>query len=149
MVNNQLEGAKWALEDFYKRYEDDAIPFNKWFMVQARVPVSETVKTVKKLLSHPKFDMKIPSKVGALLGAFATNLVAFNTKEGYELLAEQIGKLDKINSQRAAVLAESFRSIKKMTPNLYESAKKVLIRLRETAKLSDSTREIVSKILDA
>ena len=148
MVNNQLEGAKWALDDFYKRYENDAIPFNKWFLVQARVPVSETVRVVKKLLSHPKFDIKIPSKVGALLGAFATNLIAFNTKEGYELLAEQIGKLDKINSHRAAALAESFRSIKKMTPNLYESAKKSLNRLRETVKLSDSTREIVNKILD-
>ena len=148
MVNDQLEGAKWALDDFYKRYENDDIPFNKWFMIQARVPVSETVRTVKKLLSHPKFNMKIPSKVGALLGAFATNLIAFNTKEGYELLAEQIGELDKINSPRAAVLAESFRSIKKMTPNLYESAKKALNRLRETTKLSDPTREIVNKILD-
>lgn len=149
MVNDQLDGAKWALNDFYKRYENDPIPLNKWFMVQARVPVSETVGVVKKLLNHPKFDMKTPSKVGALLGVFGTNLVAFNTKEGYELLAEQIGKLDKINSQRAAVLAESFRSIKKMTPALYEKAKKALTRLRETAKLSDSTREIVGKILDA
>ena len=48
-----------------------------------------------------------------------------------------------------AVLAESFRSIKKMTPALYESAKKALTRLRETANLSDTTREIVGKILDA
>ena len=62
---------------------------------------------------------------------------------------DKIAKLDKINSQRAAVLAESFRSIKKMTPALYEKAKKALTRLRETAKLSDSTREIVGKILDA
>ena len=149
MMNDQLDGAKWALNDFYKRYENDAIPFNKWFMVQARVPVSETVAKVKKLLAHPKFDMKTPSKVGALLGVFGGNLVAFNTREGYALLAEQIEKLDKINPQRAAVLAESFRSIKKMTPALYESAKKALTRLRETAKLSDSTREIVGKILDA
>ena len=118
-------------------------------MVQARVPVSETVAKVRKLLTHPLFDMKNPSKVGALLGAFGTNLIAFNTREGYELMAEQIAALDVINSQRAAVLAESFRSIKKMTPALYESAKKALIRLQETANLSDTTREIVGKILDA
>lgn len=149
MMENQLEGGKWALNDFYKRYENDAIPFNRWFMLQARVPVAETVARVRKLLAHPKFDMKTPSKVGALLGVFGTNLIAFNTKEGYELMAEQIAELDKINPQRAAVLAESFRSIKKMTPALYESAKKALTRLRETAKLSDSTREIVDKILDA
>ena len=149
MTDNQLDGYKWALNDFYKRYENDAIPFNRWFMVQARVPVAETVAKVRKLLAHPKFDMKTPSKVGALLGGFGSNLIAFNTKEGYELMAEQIAKLDKINPQRAAVLAESFRSIKKMTPNLYESAKKALTRLQETAKLSDTTREIVGKILDA
>ena len=149
MVNDQLEGAKWALNDFYKRYKEDTIPFNKWFTVQARVPVSETVAKVRKLLTHPMFDMKNPSKMGALLGAFGTNLVAFNTREGYELMADQIAKLDKINPQKAAALAESFRSIKKMTPALYESAKKSLIRLRETARLSDSTREIVGKILDA
>ena len=149
MVNNQLDGAKWALNDFYKRFENDAIPFNKWFMVQARVPISETVNVVKKLLHHPKFDIKNPSKMGALLGVFGTNLVAFNTKEGYELMAEQIAKLDALNPERAAMLAESFRSIKKMTPALYESAKKALLRLRETANLSVSTREIVGKILDA
>jgi len=83
------------------------------------------------------------------LGAFGTNLMAFNTKEGYELMAEQIAKLDILNPQKAAMLAESFRSIKKMTPNLYESAKKVLTRLRANANLSDTTREIVGKILDA
>ena len=149
MVHDQLEGAEWALDDFYKRYENDAIPLNKWFSVQAIMPVSETVNKVKQLLKHPKFDMKMPSKVGALLGAFTQNLVAFNSKEGYQLMAEQIAELDKINSQRAAVLAESFRSIKKMAPALFESAKKALTRLRETAKLSDSTREIVGKILDA
>ena len=149
MIHNQLEGYDWALNDFYKRYENDAIPFNKWFSVQATMPVSETVNKVRVLLKHPKFDMKMPSKVGALLGAFSLNLVAFNSKEGYQLMAEQIAELDKINLQRAAVLAESFRSIKKMPPALFESAKKALTRLRETAKLSDSTREIVGKILDA
>ena len=149
MVHDQLDGDKWALNDFYKRYENDTIPLNRWFTVQATMPVSETVRKVRTLLKHPKFDIKMPSKVGALLGAFSQNLVAFNSKEGYELMAEQIGQLDKINPQRAAVLAESFRSIKKMTPALYESAKKALTRLRETAKLSDSTREIVGKILDA
>ncbi len=149
IMNNQLDGAKWALNDFYKRYKEDPIPFNKWFTVQAKVPVSETVAKVRKLLSHPTFDMKIPSKVNALLGAFSTNLIAFNTREGYELMAEQIAKLDAINPQKAAVLAESFRNIKKMIPELYESAKKALNRLRETAKLHDETREIVGKILDA
>ena len=149
MVHDQLDGAEWALNDFYKRYENDAIPLNRWFTIQATMPVSETVNKMRSLLKHPKFDMKIPSKVGALLGAFSQNLVAFNSKEGYQLMAEQITELDKINSQRAAVLAESFRSIQKMTPALFESAKKALIRLRETAKLSDSTREIVGKILDA
>ena len=147
MVNDQLDGAKWALNDFYKRYEKDAIPFNKWFMVQARVPVSETVAKVRKLLSHPMFDIKNPSKVGALLGAFGGNLIAFNSKEGYELMVEQIEKLDAINPQKAAALAESFRSIKKMTPALYENAKKSLTRLLENEKLSSTTREIVDKIL--
>ena len=149
MLHDQLDGAKWALNDFYKRYENDAIPLNRWFTIQATMPISETARKVRTLLKHPKFDMEMPSKVGALLGAFSQNLVAFNSKEGYELMAEQIGQLDKINPQRAAVLAESFRSIQKMTPALFESAKKALTRLRETAKLSDSTREIVGKILDA
>ena len=66
-----------------------------------------------------------------------------------EFTAKQIAELDKINPERAAILAESFRSIKKMTPALYESAKKALTRLRETANLHSETREIVGKILDA
>jgi hypothetical protein len=46
-------------------------------------------------------------------------------------------------------LAKNFKNSAKMPADLKHYAQKLLTRLRETAKLSDATREIVGKILDA
>ncbi len=149
LVHHQHPKAKEALDDFYERYQNDVLPFNRWFMIQASNPIAETVGVVKYLMNHEKFDLKNPNKVRALLGVFTSNTIAFHSKAGYDLIVDSISKLDSINPHAAAMLAEGFNSYKKMPTELKQYAQKLLTRLRETANLSDTTREIVGKILDA
>lgn len=149
LVHHQHPKAKEALDDFYGRYQNDSLPFNRWFMVQASNPIAETVGVVKRLMNHEKFDFKNPNKVRALLGVFCNNAIAFHSKAGYDLITDAIAKLDPLNPHVAAGLAESFNNYQKMPAELKQYAQKLLTRLRATANLSDTTREIVGKILDA
>ena len=149
LVHNQHPKAKEALDNFYKCYQNDALPFNQWFMIHASNPIAETVGVVKHLMNHEKFDLKNPNKVRSLLGVFSNNTIAFHSKAGYDLITDAILTLDSINPHVAANLAESFNNYNKMPTELKQYAQKLLIRLREAAKLSDTTREIVDKILEA
>ena len=149
LVHYQHAKAKEALDDFYGRYENDDLPFNQWFTIQASNPIAETVGIVKHLMNHEKFDFKNPNKVRSLLGVFCNNTIAFHSKAGYDLITDVIAKLDSINPHSASGLAESFKNYAKMPAELKQYAQKLLTRLRATANLSDTTREIVGKILDA
>ena len=149
LVHNQHAKAKEALDDFYARYKNDDLPFNQWFTIQASNPIAETVGVVKYLMNHEKFDLKNPNKVRALLGVFCNNTIAFHSKAGYDLITDVIAKLDPLNPHSASGLAESFKNYAKMPTELKQYAQKLLARLRATANLSNTTREIVGKILDA
>ncbi len=148
LVHHQMPQAQEALNDFYARYKDDSLALNKWFTVQALTPIEETVNTVKKLMTHPDFDIKNPNRIRALLGAFSVNTVAFHTKEGYAFIADQIISLDQINPMMASQLAESFRSWKKMSLHLRTSAEKALNKIQKSS-LSPTTKEIIAKIISA
>ena len=90
LVHHQHPKAKEALDDFYTKYENDPLPFNRWFMIQSSNPISETVGVVKRLMNHPKFDLKNPNKVRSLLNVFCSNTIAFHSKAGYDLITDVI-----------------------------------------------------------
>lgn len=146
LVHHQMPQASWALNDFYERYKNDSLTLNKWFMIQATMPIEETVRVVKSLINHPAFEKENPNRIRALLGGFCSNTVAFHTKEGYNFIADQIIKLDKINPHMASRLAENFRSWKKMSLHLRVSAEKALNKLIQSP-LSPTTKEIIEKIV--
>ena len=50
----------------YQMYETDDLVLNKWFAVQAHNISTNTLETVKNLITHPKFDYKNPNKVRGL-----------------------------------------------------------------------------------
>ena len=146
LVHNDLPRKIDALADFYIKYEKDSLALNKWFSAQAGTPRADTIEVVKKLLTHPKFDLLNPNRVRALLGVFSNNLIAFHQEEGYQLLADKIGELDKANPQMAARLAQAFSSYKKMDAFRRAHAEQTLKKLL-TQNLSAQTSELIQKIL--
>jgi len=138
-----------ALEDFYKRWQDEPLVLDKWFAVQARATRPDSVETVRGLLGHPKFSLKNPNRVRALIGSFAqANPSGFNRAdgEGYRLLADQALAIDRFNPHVAARLLGAFESWHTLERRRQAHAKAALESLANQ-ELSTDSYEIVSKTL--
>ena len=124
-------------------------PVDQALPVQARAARPDSVETVRELLSHPKFSLKNPNRVRALIGSFAmANPSGFNRADGagYRFLAEQAHKIDGFNPHVAARLLGAFESWKTLEPRRQALAKAALQDLAGQ-ELSRDAYEIVTKTL--
>jgi aminopeptidase N len=109
-----------------------------------------TLAEVKRLLTHPAFDLRNPNKVRALIGAFCHgNHVGFNAADGsgYAFAAEQIIALDGMNAQVAARMARAFDRWRKFDAGRQQHARTALERIRATDGLSKDSFEVVSRAM--
>ncbi len=151
-VLNQLdvEEREAALTVFYDRFKDDHLVVNKWLSVQAMCPLPGTLATVRKLLSHPSFDLKNPNKLRAVIGVFSlSNPANFHAADGsgYDFLAEQILAIDKFNPQVAARLVPPLGRWRRFDPARQDLMKAQLERLAGASQISRDVRELVTKSL--
>ena len=139
-----------TLDDFYRRYDGDALIIDKWFGLQAAIPEPDTLARVKSLTAHPAFSMANPNRVRALIGNFAqANQTQFNRRdgEGYAFHAETMLALDAINPQVAARLMTAFRSWRALEPERREKAEAALGRVAACTTLSRDLHDIVARTL--
>ena len=139
-----------CLNDFYQKWQHEALVVNHWFAVQASSPAADTLKQVKKLLNHSAFDFKNPNKLRALIGGFCMrNPVRFHDKggAGYTFLADQIIHLDQLNPQIAARLLTPLTAWKKYDDKRQALMQAQLQRISQRENLSKDVFEIVSKSL--
>jgi aminopeptidase N len=63
---------------------------DKWLSVQASSRLPGPLAIVRRLLSHPAFDLHNPNKVYALINTFGNNHVRFHAADGsgYHFLAD-------------------------------------------------------------
>jgi len=139
-----------GLEWFYTRWQAEPLVVDKWFSAQASSRLPGTLAEVKRLLTHPAFDLRNPNKVRALIGAFCHgNHVGFNAADGrgYAFAAEQIIALDGMNAQVAARMARAFDRWRKFDAGRQQHARTALERIRATDGLSKDSFEVVSRAL--
>jgi aminopeptidase N len=138
-----------ALDAFHERWKDEPLVVDKWLAVQAGSRLSSTLNTVRHLLKHPAFDIKVPNKVYALIRTFAANHVRFHAADGagYEFLADQVIALNALNPQVAARMARAFDRWRKFDAGRQAKAKAALERMRDSKGLSKDVAEIVDKAL--
>ncbi|MGB6767741.1 MAG: aminopeptidase N [Methyloceanibacter sp.] len=150
-ILSQLETRDGVLADFYARWEDEPLVLDKWYAVQARAIRPDSVETVQALLSHPKFSLKNPNRVRALIGSFVHgNPTGFNRADGagYELLAASALQIDSFNPHMAARLLGAFESWRTFEPRRQALASSALRQLA-SSQLSTDSYEIVTKTLSA
>jgi aminopeptidase N len=150
-ILSQLPGPlpEAALEHFYARWQDEPLVLDKWFAVRARAARADSVETVAALLSHPKFSLKNPNRIRALIGSFIhSNPTGFNRADGagYRLLAAQALEIDRFNPHVAARLLGAFESWRILEKTRQAHAKAALEGLAAQS-LSTDSYEIVSKTL--
>ena len=103
---------------------------------------------MRRLQSHPDFDLKNPNRVRALVGSFASaNPVRFHDPSGagYRLLADTIIQLDPINGQVAARFVPPLGRWRRYDPARQALMKQELQRVLDTPDLTKGTYEMASK----
>jgi aminopeptidase N len=148
-ILSHLDARDEVLADFYARWQEEPLVLDKWFAVQARAVRPDSVETVQELLSHPKFSLKNPNRVRALIGSFINgNPTGFNRADGagYEFLASSALQIDGFNPHMAARLLGAFESWRTLEPRRQALAKSALRQLA-SSRLSTDSYEIVTKTL--
>lgn len=148
LVNcTQTSVSEKAVQSFYKQWEKNELVLDKWFALQATCELPNTLANVKKLLSHPAFNIKNPNKVRSLIGAFSqSNPRHFHAADGsgYVFLTDMLLKMDKINPQIAARLATPLTRWQRLDAPRQKLIKQQLERLA-AVELSRDLRELVLK----
>ncbi|MFD1197619.1 aminopeptidase N [Brucella gallinifaecis] len=143
--------AQNALSAFEKRFGDDGLVMDKWFVVQATRPGEKALETVRSLTKHKLFSFDNPNRVRSLIGAFsAANPTGFNRKDGaaYSFFADIVLAIDPENPQLAARLLTALRSWRSLENTRREQARTALARISGTQKLSTDLRDIVDRTLN-
>lgn len=147
---NEEPQTKELLEDFYKLYQDTPLVLDKWFALQASIANSNTVEKVKELINHPKFDLKNPNRIYALLGTFVfNNLVAFNAPDGsgYKFISELIMKIDSYNPQVSGRLLSAFGNWKAYSTESQNQAKIALNNINNDKFKSTDIADLIVRLL--
>lgn len=149
---NHLDRAERAqcLEDFYHKWQSDNLVIDKWFALQASAQSDSALEEVKKLTMHPDFTYQNPNRLRSLLGVFGRmNFAGFHSKtgEGYQFLAEEVLKVDKINPQVAARLASLYSQWQRLAEPRKTLMRNALEQIANRESLSKDVFEIVSKTL--
>lgn len=146
MNSSKVDG---LLNEYYQHWKNDATAVNYWFTIQASTHSPSVVQRVEELTHHPAFDLSNPNKVYALLRSFIKNPYGFHAKsgQGYQLIADNILLLDKINPTLAANLTESFVNWEQFDESRQHMMLLNLKRINSNA-VSDDVRNAAKKGLD-
>ncbi|UFS72568.1 aminopeptidase N [Geomonas sp. RF6] len=138
-----------ALAQFYIKWREDRGVIDKWFRLQASSHLPGTLQEVNALLSHPDFDIRVPNRVRALVGAFSQNQVRFHDRsgEGYRFLADQVLRLNEINPQIAARMVTPLTRWRRFDPGRQDLMKNELQRILVGPNLVRDVHELVVKSL--
>jgi aminopeptidase N len=108
-----------ALADFHATWRHDPLVLDQWFALQAAAPRPTALAEIRRLASHPDFDLRNPNRARALFATFAgANLAAFHATsgEGYRLLADAVIEIDAFNGQNAARMVGPLCQWRRQTP---------------------------------
>jgi aminopeptidase N len=137
-----------AIDGFYRQWSHEPLVIDQWFTIQSTRPWPGNLDLVKELLEHEKFDIRIPNKVRALIGAFCgVNHINFHNRDGsgYRFLADQVLKLDGLNPQIASRLLTPLTRWKKFDGDRQKLMLEQLQRVKGKADLSKDVFEVVEK----
>ncbi len=138
-----------ALDAFYNKWKNEPLVVDKWLAVQSTTRLPSALADVKRLMTHPAFNIRNPNKVYALIGGFRGNQVRFHAADGsgYAFLADQVIALDAINPQVAARMARGFDRWRKFDTGRQAHARAALERIHEATGVSKGVLEIVTRAL--
>lgn len=137
-----------SMKEFAQKWSHNPLVMDKYFGLLATCPRGDLVENLRKLIEADDFEITNPNRVRAIVGNFALGSpIGFHRHDGkgYEIIAQFILKLDKINPSIAARLATSFERVTKICAPRRELAKNALSNIL-VQEVSKQLQEIVSGI---
>ena len=150
LVSSNAPKAAECLQDFYQRFEQEALVIDSWFAVQA-TNSQASIDDIKALTEHQAFSLTNPNRLRSVLAQFANaNPVLFHQQngDGYRFVTQKIAELDKLNPQIASRLLGAFSRWQRLRPTLKQQAQAALQKLREQS-LSNDTFETLNRLLNS
>lgn len=145
----QTAATESALKDFHAAWHTDSVVFNKWLSVQASSSSPLTFERIQAATVAKGYDATNPNNIYSLHGAFGGNYLNFHTDkfETYKWFADELIRIDKLNPQVAARMAQAFAFTKKLPAELKALAQTEIQRILATDGLSKNARELLEKTL--
>jgi aminopeptidase N len=137
------------LDDFYQRWQAEALVVDVWLSLQASSPLSDAGQA-HALTGHPAFDARNPNKLRAVYGAFSRqNHRRFHELDGsgYRFLGDSVLEVDGRNPSMAASLAMPLTRWRRFDAPRARLMRSELERLAGAGSLSRDLYEVVSKSL--
>jgi len=150
IVNTACDERDEVLDDFYKKWSHDPLVIDKWFGIQSRCTLPDTLEHIKSLTQHAAFDIKNPNKVRAVIGALGFgNPKVFHQADGeaYSYFADHIITLNDINPQMSARLANAFAVWQRYDVPRQNLMRCELQRILDHAGIAKDVFEVVKKTL--
>eukprot|EP00210_Caulerpa_lentillifera_P005767 g5514.t1 len=151
LVDIDCPERKTALDEFYAKWKDEFLVVNKWLTLQAMSDIENNKTNVEALLSHEAYHESNPNCNYAVFLGFAASPLNFHAADGsgYQFIAERVIKLDKFNAQIAARISTVFTQWKQYDLVRQELMKKYIKQIADEPGLSENTKEIMVKTLEA
>lgn len=149
-VAAQLPCREALLAEYDEKWHKDGLVMDKWFVLQATSPGSNTLAKVRELLNHRSFSLGNPNRVRSLIGAFASaNPAAFHAKDGsgYQFMVEMLTELNSRNPQIASRLVEPLIRLKRYDAERQAKMRAALEQLKGLENLSGDLFEKITKAL--
>lgn len=134
------------VDDFYQRWQHDALVIDRWFRVQASAPYFDAAQALA-LQQHPNFTLRNPNRARALVFQFCSQVTLHN-EAGYDYWCEQVLALDAINPEIAARLCRLLDNWQHYVSPLSEQIKQRFESLAAQPGLSVNTQEIIQTSLN-
>ncbi len=138
-----------SLDDFYAKWQKNALVVDKWFMLQASRKTFGGISSIQALTQREDYDRRNPNRVRALLGGFTManpQLFHHHSGAGYKFFTHEIKDMDNRNPQISARLLGAFevwRKLDKHRQSLIKGQLKTIIAQNP----SKNVLEIAQKIL--
>lgn len=145
--NHDCKEREQALDEFYHRFQHEALVVNKWLSLQASSHLPNTLSKVQSLLKHSAFDINNPNNVYALVGGFSANMILFHNKSGngYDFLMNQVLEIDSKNAIVAARMLQPLTQWKILDDMRGKLMRIKLQQLSGFKHLSKDVFEVVEK----
>ncbi|SUD91113.1 aminopeptidase N [Psychrobacter phenylpyruvicus] len=141
MVNHEHPKKQEVLDDFYQRFNKEALVMDLWFSVQAGDETA-SVADIAALIERKDFDWGTPNRIRAVVGSFAAQPTKLWTKEGLQTYIAVVQKLDETNPVLASRLLQTLSRWYTLAEPVRAEAKQQLQQLSKHVKSKNVTESL-------